>query len=77
MISFVLLITITMLNFIVAILTDTYTFLKDYSKAIYLKEIMYLNEKMGHEKYFSSIVSAWIPLNIIIVPILPILLLRN
>lgn len=48
-IVFIILMVITLLNFVVAILSNTYTYLKDYSQAIYLREVSFLNDKLGHE----------------------------
>jgi hypothetical protein len=56
--------TITLLNFLIAILSNTYDFLQNHKNALYLREVVLLRQKYRYEAKLSSIVSAFVPLNI-------------
>jgi len=75
MTTFLIYMMITLLNFVIAILSDTYAILTEKSTSLYLREIVYLQNSQGHVKSLSSIVSAWVPFNAIVLPVLPILLI--
>lgn len=68
---------ITLLNFVIAILSDTYAFLSNQSQSLYLKEVILLEHRLGHEKNLSCIVSAWVPFNLILIPLVPFILIFN
>ena len=55
---------ITLLNFLIAILSNTYDFLTEHKNALYLREVIFLRQKYCYNAKFSSIVSAFVPLNI-------------
>lgn len=56
--------TITLLNFLIAILSNTYDFLQSHKNALYLREVILLRQKYCFNQKYSSIVSAFVPLNI-------------
>ena len=39
---------ITLLNFIIAVLSDTYSILSQKSQSLYLREVIYQRQKNGH-----------------------------
>ena len=60
---------ITLLNFIIAIMSDTYANNTENSTAIYLREVILLDSKLGHEKRDNCRtwkVSAIVPFNIVL-----------
>ena len=55
---------ITLLNFLIAILSNTYDFLTEHKNALYLREVVVLRQQYCYDAKFSSIISAFVPLNI-------------
>lgn len=70
----IILTNITLLNFVIAILSNTYTKLTTLSTAIYLKHIISLRIQKGYDKYYSSLVSPFIGYNILFIPFIPLVL---
>lgn len=56
---------ITLLNFLIAILSNTYDYLQQHKNALYLREVVLLRQKYRYDAKYSSIVSAFVPLNIL------------
>jgi hypothetical protein len=57
---------ITLLNFIIAILSDTYANNQEKGTALYLREVILLDSKLGHSETDTWRVSAFVPLNLFI-----------
>lgn len=75
---FIIFMMITLLNFIIAILSDTYAVLKLRSQSLYLREVVLLKHKLSNAPTISCIVAAWVLWNLIVIPFLPFLVLcRN
>ena len=66
---------VTLLNFVIAILSNTYTILTEKSNAIYLQQIIILNQTMGFDKKIGAIVCAPVGLNLFFLPFIPIIYL--
>ena len=62
---------ITLLNFLIAILSDIYGILKQKSSILYYQQIIKVRQAHDFNKYFSSLVWSPPPLNIIIIPFIP------
>ncbi|CAI2382176.1 unnamed protein product [Moneuplotes crassus] len=74
LISYLIVSTITLLNFLIAILSNTYDFLTGHKNALYLREVIYLRQQYGYEPRYSSIISAFVPLNIFAMIMDPIII---
>lgn len=66
---------VIMLNFIIAILSDVYANLIQKSTALYLHEVILLRGRLGHTKKLSSLVSTWVPFNLIPIILSPLILI--
>ena len=75
--SYLVLFNITLLNFLIAILSDIFNSLKPKSKQLYLTKIIKINQVLSDNPYYSCLVSAPPPFNIVILPFLPLLLLKK
>ena len=75
LIIFLIVMMITLLNFVIALMSDTYSILSARKDGIFLKDIILLRQKMGHTKTMSCIVSAWVPFNIVTIIFTPLLVL--
>ena len=62
---------IALLNFVVAILSNTYTKLTNLSSSTYLKTLISLRITNGYNKYFSSMTSAFAGYNVLFLPLMP------
>ena len=56
---------IMLLNFLIAILSTTYSFLIEHQNALYLKEVILLRQRYEYNKCYSNMVSAFTPFNIV------------
>ncbi len=66
-----------LLNFVIAILSNTYSVLTSRSNAIYLKQVIVLNQLIGYEEGYSAMVSGFPGLNLLLAPVYPFLLKFN
>ena len=64
---------IMLINFLIAILSNTYGILTLQNNALYLKEVILLRQRYAYEKHFSSLVSAFVPLNLASLALFPVL----
>mmetsp|Transcript_23462 Transcript_23462/g.26892 ORF Transcript_23462/g.26892 Transcript_23462/m.26892 type:complete len:116 (-) Transcript_23462:827-1174(-) len=71
LIVFLIVSNIVLLNFIIAILSNTYAQLKDVNKALYLNEVVKVRNIFEYDKYYMSIVALFIPLNYLFLPVVP------
>jgi hypothetical protein len=60
---------IFLLNFVIAILSNTFEKLSTKANSLYLREVIILRHKLEHSIIFSSLVSTFVPLNILAVPL--------
>lgn len=56
---------IMLLNFLIAILSTTYSYLNERQNALYLKEVIKLRQRYDYDKLYSNMISAFTPFNII------------
>lgn len=71
MISYLIISNVILLNFIIAILSSIYDEVKDKSKFINLTEIIKVRNVFGYNEYYSSMISSFIPFNILLLPFMP------
>ena len=76
-ILYLLISNIVLLNFIIAVISSTYTRLIGVSKALYLNEIVKVRNIFEFNKYYSGLISLPIPLNAILLPIYPFIILMK
>ena len=72
---FVVLMNITLLNFLIAILSGIYDILKLKSIALYYHQIIRVRQIHDHDKYYSSLVATAPPFNLLIAPFAPFIIL--
>ncbi|CAI2387791.1 unnamed protein product [Moneuplotes crassus] len=77
MILFVVMTNILLLNFLIAILSNKYTEMEQKSKVLYLQNILLMNQGQSNNEYYSSIVSSFVPLNILLLPAVPFVVLMK
>ena len=75
MIILMFILNITLLNFVIAILSNTYEKIRDNSLGVYLKALVNTNSSVGYHKYYSFMVSANSVINIFYIPFIPIAIL--
>lgn len=71
----VILFTILILNLIIAILSNTYTLFSDKSIGLYLSKIISTRVEFQHDENYSAFIMGMSPLNLIILPFVPIMLI--
>lgn len=71
LILYLLVTNIVLLNFIIAILSNTYTKLRDINKTLYYAEIIKARNVFEYDRYYSSMIALPIPLNALFLPVLP------
>ena len=74
---FLIMISIMLLNFLIAILSNTYELLNDVKNGLYLKNVINLRQKYNYNDTYSSIVYAGPPFNIFIAFYLPLIIYCN
>lgn len=68
---FLIITNVVLLNFIIAILSNTYNQLQVVSKAMYYKEVIKMRNIFEFDKYYSSLISFFIPYNALFLPLMP------
>lgn len=56
---------IMLMNFLIAILSNTYTVFNDVKNALYLRKVLYLRQRYNYDRYYSAMIYATPPLNLI------------
>lgn len=64
--------TILILNLIIAILSNTYNIFDPKSNGLYLSKILATRDELQHDENYSAFIAAMSPLNVIILPFVPI-----
>ena len=73
-----ILMNITLLNFLIGILSEIYVSLKDKSTSLYHKNIVRINQvQFLKQRYYSSLVAAPPPFNLFVIPFAPFLILKQ
>jgi hypothetical protein len=70
---FIILVTIMLMNFLIAILSNTYELLNEVKNGLYLKNVINNRQKYDYDKHYSGIVFAPPPLNLIFMFVVPFL----
>ena len=68
---------IVLLNFLIAILSDTYSHLNEKKQGLYLQQVIYIKQTLIKDKHYSSLVFNFAPFNIILIPVAPFLLIKQ
>jgi len=71
LISLVLIFNILLLNFIIAILSNTYNIFDNRSNGLYLSKILSSRDELNYDQYYGAFLSAMPPINIIQLPFIP------
>lgn len=66
--------TVTLLNFLIATLTSVYDSLKSISMGLYMREIIRIRNFYEDDAYYSGLICATPPLNLLFLPIYPFLI---
>ena len=77
MTAYLIMTTIVLLNFIIAILADIYSQLQSNSKNLYYNQLIKIKQYSGEDKHYSSLVAAVVPFNIVILPFVPFLIYKK
>ena len=72
---FLLMVSIVLLNFLVAILADIYTILQLQAKGLHSRQILLMRSGYDDDAYYSSLVLLPVPLNILMIPFTPFVVL--
>jgi hypothetical protein len=67
---------VTLLNFLIAILSSTYDVLSTKSNALYLKQIVTIKHTLDNHKHYSSLPSSYIPAIFFTLPFSPFLIFK-
>lgn len=71
---YILVCAIMLLNFLIAILTNTHSRIVKYERSLYLREIILLIKHAKFDRYYSSIISISPPFNLLMIPFIPFIL---
>lgn len=69
--SYLIISNIVLLNFIIAVISNTYTNLRSVSNSLYLNEIIKARNIFEYDKYYSGLVSLPPPLNFLLILVFP------
>ena len=62
---------ITLLNFLIAVLSDIYALLQQNSNTLYFRQVIRVKQYLDDDKYYSCLVAAVVPFNALIIPFAP------
>ena len=74
---YLIVISITLLNFLIAILADIYTTLHTQSKGLHSRQILLMRSGFDNDPYYSSLVLLPVPLNIFMITFTPFIVLMK
>jgi len=74
LIIFLILTNIVMVNFLIAILSNKYTVMEEKSKILYRQNILLIKQVQTVDPYYSSLISSFVPLNVILLPLMPFII---
>lgn len=74
LITLVLIFNILLLNFIIAILSNTYNIFDNRSNGLYLSKILSTRDELNYDQCYGAFLSSMPPINILQVPFIPIAL---
>jgi len=72
LITLVLIFNILLLNFIIAILSNTYNIFDNRSNGLYLSKILSTRDELNYDQSYGAFLSALPPINIIQLPFIPV-----
>ena len=65
---------ILLLNFLIAILSTTYSLILEKKDGLYIQEVIFHMQRYSYDSRYSSLVSAVVPFNIFFIPVTPLIL---
>ena len=68
---YLLVISITLLNFLIAILAEIYTTLKLQAKGLHSRQILLMRSSFDDDPYYSSLILLPVPMNFMMIPFIP------
>jgi len=71
---FIIIASIMLLNFLIAILSTTYSALNEVKNGLYMRKVIQYRQKYNYNQKYSSIVYAPVPLNLLILPFIPLII---
>ena len=74
-IAYLIITNIILLNFIISVLSLVYDQIRELGNLVYLAEVIKTRSVFGYNKYYSSMVSFFIPLNSLFIPFIPFLII--
>ena len=66
---------IILINFLIAILSNKYSEMELNKKVLYNRKILEIKQVQAYDKYYSSLISSFAPLNLLILPFVPFLVI--
>lgn len=76
LVLYMMLIGIVVLNFLIAILSETYSILNQKKQGLYLMQIISIKQIVTQDPNYSSMIYSYIPMSLYLVPVLPFLLYK-
>ena len=73
-IAFLIFTMIMLLNFLIAILLNIYSVLNDVKNGLYLRKVLYLRQRYNYDRYYSAILYATPPLNLVAFFLMPVVI---
>ena len=73
LVSFLVFTNIILIIFLIAILSNKYSKMELNKKMLYNRKILEIKQVQAYDKYYSSLISSFAPLNLLILPFVPFL----
>ena len=71
---YIIISSVLLLNFLIAILSSTYSFIQEQRNGLYIQEVIYHMQRSGYHQKFGSLVSVTVPFSIFFLPLTPVIL---
>ena len=75
LILFLVLTNIVLINFLIAILSNKYTEMEPKKKLLYNRNILRIKQIQAEDKYYSCLISSFVPLNFMMLPFVPFIVI--
>ena len=77
LILFLVLTNIVLINFLIAILSNKYTEMEPKKKLLYNRNILRIKQIQAEDKYYSCLISSFVPLNFLMLPFVPFIVISK
>ena len=74
LILFLIITSIVLINFLIAILSNKYSEMQGKRKILYNKKILEIKQVQTDDKYYSCLISSFVPLNVLMIPFVPFII---